>query len=472
MSHQEKPAAPFHYLSKTTNPVPDETTNKTLINLTNLNSIILTTQKETQDAFDLGSKIKSQLIQHRANVEMSASIDQTSKTKQDLDELLQTSLPNDSKVPRKGNLSNIYGDYIRLAVYHHFLQTGTLLPQSCLWKEFSDEEYLMGIIAVNQDLARYSIGRATERDATSVLMARNLVDAILSHLMQYDFRNGNLRRRYDGVKYALKSCETILYELSVTGCSLPHRSNGVDEPLTKKKKVDSSSLDLLPKDELQDLHNRMEHRDELRESLIKKCRDAQKAAKNAIYSLHREDVMKACELISTCEKIVLEQLMPIVEEEPMLRYGSFANVLEEYAEAKMFYVWLVGEEKVEKLDSARVPVGKVLLHHEFTTVPLEPEEYLGGVCDLTGEIGRYAVKRGTFRDEDQVGFCLVTVMNVLYAMESLERLPGGVGKKMGQLRSTVEKMEKMMYELSLTKATGRNIKAAIEDTKRDPNDEE
>jgi hypothetical protein len=33
-------------------------------------------------------------------------------------------------------------------------------------------------------------------------------------------------------------------------------------------------------------------------------------------------------------------------------------------------------------------------------------------------------------------------------------------------------MEKMMYELSLTKATGRNIKAAIEDTKRDPNDEE
>ena len=43
---------------------------------------------------------------------------------------------------------------------------------------------------------------------------------------------------------------------------------------------------------------------------------------------------------------------------------------------------------------------------------------------------------------------------------------------MGQLRSTVEKIEKMMYELSLTKATGRNVKADLDDTKMDQNDEE
>jgi len=458
-----KPAAPFHYLS---NSIEE---NKTL-DLSDLNTIILNSQKETQDAFDVGSKLKSYLVQVRANIERNASDEHKSKTQLDLDALLKSSLPHDNKVPRKGNISNIYGDYIRLAVYHHFLETGKLLPQSSLLKEFSDEEYLMGIITVNQDLARYSIGRATKRDAESVIMARNLVDAILSHLMQYDFRNGNLRRRYDGVKYALKSCETVLYELSVTGCDLPDDKYD-EEPAAKKAKVELTS-DLLPNEELRDLNKRMEHRDELRETLIKKCRDAQKAAKNAIYSLHRDDVSKAHELISTCEKIVLEQLMPIVEEEPMLRYGSFANVLEEYAEAKMFYVWLVGNDNVEKVESAVKPSGKVLLHHEFSTVPLEPEEYLGGICDLTGEIGRYAVKRGTFRDEDQVGFCLMTVMNVLYAMESLERLPGGVGKKMGQLRSTVEKIEKMMYELSLTKATGRNVKADLDDTKMDQNDEE
>jgi predicted translin family RNA/ssDNA-binding protein len=73
-----------------------------------------------------------------------------------------------------------------------------------------------------QDLARYGMGRATARDVESVTQARNLVQEILEYLLTFDFRSGYLRRKYDGTKYALKTLETILYELSVTGgASLP-----------------------------------------------------------------------------------------------------------------------------------------------------------------------------------------------------------------------------------------------------------
>lgn len=263
----------------------------------------------------------------------------------------------------------------------------------------------------------------------------------------------------DGVKYALKTCETVLYELSVTGCDV--ETNG--EPSSKRTKLDDNNEIelgvLLPQEELESLRQRMVHRDDLRETLIKKCRDGQKAAKQAIYALHRDDFKAAAKLIKDCETCVLEQLNPIVEEEPSLRHGSFANVLEEYAEAKLFYAWLVDDGSDIDLDK---PSGKILIPSDFTTIPLVPEEYLGGLCDLTGEVGRYAVKRGTLRDTDNVKLSLETNMSIQYALESLQKLPGGgISKKMDPLRHSVQKLEKMLYELSLVKATGRNIVAGI-----------
>jgi hypothetical protein len=53
-------------------------------------------------------------------------------------------------------------------------------------------------------VSRYAMGRATARDFASVRKARDLVHEILEYLLQFDFRNGFLRRKYDGTKYALK----------------------------------------------------------------------------------------------------------------------------------------------------------------------------------------------------------------------------------------------------------------------------
>ena len=41
-------------------------------------------------------------------------------------------------------------------------------------------------------------------------LCRDLVDAVNGAFLQFDFRNGPLRRRYDGIKYTLKKLETTL----------------------------------------------------------------------------------------------------------------------------------------------------------------------------------------------------------------------------------------------------------------------
>jgi hypothetical protein len=45
----------------------------------------------------------------------------------------------------------------------------------------------------------------------------------------------------------------------------------------------------------------------------------------------------------------------------------------------------------------------------------------------------------------------------------MERTPGGIGKKMDALRNSLEKLERILYEMSLSEATGgRNISHNVE----------
>lgn len=483
-----KPAKPFAYYSSSSIHNLD---------LTELDAKISIHEANRQEAFDTSAKIKVLLIKTRRSLEQQQQQQQqeapndngsiltsTDDYNEQLETLITQSLPSEKQGVRLANLSFQFQEYARLKSYQHFISTGTLLPPSKLPPNISDEEYLAGaIMGLTEDLARYVIGRATARDASSVKIAKALVEKSLKYLLKFNFRNGMLRRRYDGVKYQLKTCETVLYELSVTGIDInakegggggaDNNENDMDcEPDSKRMKTDDVDSDdaIMPTKELDELHSRIEHRDDLREKLIKRCRDAQKAAKQAIFALHRPDFKRASRLIADCEKIVTNDLLPIVQEDPSLHYGSYANVLEEYAEAKLFQIWLVGKGEGE-------PKGQLLTPNEFETIQLEPGEYLGGLCDLTGEVGRYAVQRGTERDSDGVQFCLETNLSILFALETLQRFPSGsyVHKKMDQLRRSVEKLERMLYELSLVKATGRQIvvdSVKEETTTRGGNDNE
>ena len=152
-------------------------------------------------------------------------------------------------------------------------------------------------------------------------------------------------------------------------------------------------------------------------------------------------------------------------EEPPLRSGSFAGVMEEYAEGKLFYAWLHGRDDAlgsdTVMEKGSSPSGILLQPSDLEI--LEPEEYLGGLCDLTGEIGRFAVAQGTARNSDGVKRCLEANGTIHFALQCLEILPGGIGKKLDQLRRSVEKLERMLYEMSLSDATGGRILDTQED---------
>lgn len=431
------PAKPYAFLPKD---------KSGLLDLSVVYASITEADQKKEAAFETGRKLQAAIVGSKTAVENGAEANEEEVKKLVIEAVGEKSDRN----PREANLGSKVEDFVRHQAFVQFLEKGSLLAPSSV-PYATDEEWLAGAcMGLAQDLSRYGLGRATARDSESVGMAKNLVQEVLEYLLQFDFRNGPLRRKYDGTKYALKTLETLLYELAVT-------SNDDGEKPAKMQKMEVS--DLLPNEELKALRERMEHRDQLRETLIKRCRDGQKAAKQAIFALHRQDPKKAKKLMDECQDMIQKDLLPIVEEEPFLRRGSFSNFLEEYAEAKLFYAWIFGDTSQVPDMAPAMPDARFLTQENFSPVVLEPTEYLGGLCDLTGEVGRFGVHQATQRDEEAVKLCLGTNRSVLTALQMMERFPKDIGKKMGQLQQSVEKLERILYEMSLSEAAGgRNVK--------------
>lgn len=67
--------------------------------------------------------------------------------------------------------------------------------------------------------------------------------------------------------------------------------------------------------------------------------------------------------------------------------------------------------------------------------------------DLTGEIGRYAVREATQRNTTAVKNCQGVVDGLLSEVSGLAGLPQGVSKKLDQVKQTLRKLENILYEV-------------------------
>jgi len=183
--------------------------------------------------------------------------------------------------------------------------------------------------------------------------------------------------------------------------------------------------------------------DKNREIVIKTSRDIVKGAKKAIYDLHRNLIAEAKEKISEAESAI-DSLAPIVEAYPrLMEENIYRGSLEELVEAKCFCHYL--------------ETGKLLTFRELNASRVfSVEDYIGGVCDFTGEIGRHAVHCSIARQFDDViadyhmvdqilgQVAQVTIRNKSGAHDDLRR-------KFDSIKWTLKKVEQLVYDISFQK---------------------
>eukprot|EP00908_Phaeocystis_cordata_P014477 Transcript_25576.p1 GENE.Transcript_25576~~Transcript_25576.p1 ORF type:complete len:463 (-),score=188.37 Transcript_25576:102-1490(-) len=343
-----------------------------------------------------------------------------------------------------GSLSAAAQQVVAAEAFESFLASGTLGPRKA--GTCSDEEWLAGLVLAAHEIGRYAGVAATSGDALSVRAGAAVVCALHEELAQFDLRNGSLRRSFDSLKYVVRRLEDILYELSLfppTGDS--EAANPAAESQTSS--VEPGEASLLDRASMEAARTEYAALDAAREQVIKKCREPQKMSKQAIFALQRGDARAAEQQLQAALRLARAVLEEEVAAAPSLReQGCVHAMLEELAEASLFQAWLSSSPREILLQSDQRLLGGALTL----------SEYLGGVCDLVGELGRFAVRRATERDAAGVREALASAVAVQSALLALGgALPRGIHKKTDALKMAVRKLETLLYELSLVERSGR-----------------
>lgn len=170
---------------------------------------------------------------------------------------------------------------------------------------------------------------------------------------------------------------------------------------------------------------------ELRDEIIVISRDVLRNSKQAIFALHRDEMGDAQESLRKAEEKLL-QIEKFFKEEERLKFeGSYKDCVEEYVEAKLFHEFL--------------RTGNVALESEVT---LAFDDYLGGICDLTGEILRKSVQAATKGEYEKVKQYQEAIQDVAGELVQYDLL-GKLRSKYDAVKRNLRKIEEISYDIKL-----------------------
>lgn len=169
-----------------------------------------------------------------------------------------------------------------------------------------------------------------------------------------------------------------------------------------------------------------------RRAVIKMASDAQHLSKKAIFAGQRDDQKEANRCLADAEKLLLEINKIYGADSRIADEGAYRASLEEFVEAALFHQFLRGEKfgkikNFEKIDS---------------------ELYISGLCDVPGELTRYAIKAATARDFAMAKKCYAAAEAVVGEMVDMD-LTGYNRQKFDQAKQALHKLQQVVYEVSL-----------------------
>lgn len=168
-----------------------------------------------------------------------------------------------------------------------------------------------------------------------------------------------------------------------------------------------------------------------RREVIKLAGDAQHLSKRAIFALQRDNAVEASESLAKAEALLGQLTKKYVKDIRVFDEGSFKAALEEFSEATLFKQFLDGKE-----------VG------EIKAFKLDSDAYVSGLCDVPGEIVRYAIKSATERNFKMVKHCYAVAEAIVSALVDMD-LTGYNRQKFDQAKQALNKAQQIVYEVSL-----------------------
>jgi predicted translin family RNA/ssDNA-binding protein len=181
-----------------------------------------------------------------------------------------------------------------------------------------------------------------------------------------------------------------------------------------------------------EIQKHMDLFDRIRDDVIKKSRDVVKLSKQIIYSVHRDEIHKA-EKLKEKIKISLGELVGMTKEHNALYYSGSLKVAEqEFVEALVF---------LEFVKNKSLP--------SFEELNVQIENYLLGLCDLTGELVRRAINCSIKENFDDAVAAKNAVSEIYDQLMQFDFRNGELRRKFDSIKYDLKKLEDLVLQLKL-----------------------
>lgn len=114
-------------------------------------------------------------------------------------------------------ITNLYYDaleeFVESECFYSFLKNKKIPSNEEL--NVSVELYLQGLCDLTGELTRKAVNDLINGDKSSVFEIKEFVSELYEELLQFDFRNSSLRRKYDAIKYSLEKLESLALKIKL-----------------------------------------------------------------------------------------------------------------------------------------------------------------------------------------------------------------------------------------------------------------
>lgn len=133
-------------------------------------------------------------------------IKQIEKEKDKLNEIAKHS----KKMSCEGSYKVAIQEYVEALLYYHFVKEGKLVNL-----KVRAEHFVLGLADLPGELVRKAVFLAGKGNVGKVIKIKEAVDLIYGELLMFDFRDNEIRRKIDAVKYDLRKLEDLVLDLKL-----------------------------------------------------------------------------------------------------------------------------------------------------------------------------------------------------------------------------------------------------------------
>ncbi|MBS3166228.1 hypothetical protein J4444_03845 [Candidatus Woesearchaeota archaeon] len=146
---------------------------------------------------------------HRDELKNAAQlITEIKKERKELDKIAQHS----KKMGCEGSYKVAIQEYVEALLYFEYVQNGKLAEL-----DVDAEHFVLGLADLPGELTRRAVFLAGKGQVEEVKKIRDTMDLIYGEFLKFDFRENEIRRKVDAVKYELRKLEDLVLDLKLKG---------------------------------------------------------------------------------------------------------------------------------------------------------------------------------------------------------------------------------------------------------------